>query len=127
MDGMKVPIDGTHCMACGHQWRSHGSLKEVCYEQGCKCKRCRPDRDGHNIRDWQSRIRELEAALITLARELHEARNGLVGRIVDDAASSVNFAESIHPAWAEAMKATNANPTCAAAIEKARNDPHATP
>ena len=70
--------------------------------------------------DANARIRELEAAVDVLAKEVTESRKALIGRIVDESNKGRNSSSTIHKEYGDALRDTNANPTANAAIEKAR-------
>lgn len=123
-----VPIDGTHCMACGHPWLLH-HMRYGCNELACACQRPSTERESFNSHDWQARIRELEDALATMARELSAARTiytihaAKLGAEDDEVVVIDSDKEAAAmAALCEHRPLTNANPTCAAAIAKARKE-----
>lgn len=69
-----TPIDGTHCMVCGHHWRYHAKHGPCCYppspgEDPCKCQRIGVAYDYHNQQDWIARIAALESDLATAIKD----------------------------------------------------------
>jgi len=109
-----VPIDGTHCMACGHPWNAHRSVFSHRLDPKCAatrgiCNRVLEKLASYNAHDWQSRILELEAKLDEAQAALRTAMSHLTPPTNTTSPYALDYATSLR------------------AIEKARKDHHVTP